>query len=480
MAGRAPDGAPPRRVPEVPSPRIPAGSRSPGVAAPTTAPRQSVLLPAGLGALRSFAPDGAPHWFSGLLAGLQGALLSLLAVAVPALAAYVATSADPSNAEVGWLRSVGVGTSLWLMGHGAPVTVGGATLTIVPLGVTALALFAAYASARRSAHPTASAWLAGTVGHVLVVLLAAVLLGQVEASGSGMLTVLRLVVGAGLVGGVGLGLGTVRFHRIREMTRPWWSRIHPLVRTAVAAGTLVLAALVAVASLVTAGWVVARRAAAGDVIEGLGVDLFGGFLMAVAQLSLAPNLVLWVVSWLSGPGFAVGAGTVFSPTEVTSGPLPALPMLSALPTGLDHADVLRWVPVTVVLVGALAGAWLEARIRGGRALHVLLGCLWGALASGVLGAVAVVAASGAAGPGRLAVVGASPLAVGLHVSVLAGLGMLLAALPLSGAVRAGVARGARAGWARLRGRADVGLGATDDEQMDEKREVRAEAGPPDA
>ncbi|NCT89589.1 hypothetical protein GXB85_01275 [Cellulomonas sp. APG4] len=450
----------PRRTPEVPAPRIPAGSRSPGVRAPSSSARPVARLrDAGSSALRSLTGDGAPHWFSGLLAGLQGALLSLLAVAVPALAAYVATSADPSNAEVGWVRAVAVGASFWLMGHGAPVTVGGATLTIVPLGVTALALFAAYASARRSAHPTPSAWAAGTVGHVLLVVVSAVLLGQVEASAGGALTLLRLVVGGALVGGVGLGLGTVRLRRIRDMTRPWWERIDPHVRTGAVAGTLVLALLVALASVVTAGWVVAHRAAAGDVIEGLGVDLFGGFLMAVAQLALAPNLVLWVLAWLTGPGFAVGAGTTFSPTEVASGPLPALPMLSALPTDLDHPDLLRWVPVTVVLAGALAGMWLEARTRAGRGRHVLLTCVWGGLAAGVLSAVATLAASGAAGPGRLAVVGASPLAVGLHVVALSWLGMLLAALPRSAAVRVAVARTAQGAWARLRGRADVDLTA---------------------
>ena len=52
---------------------------------------------------------GRPRWVAGVLAALQAALLSFLVIVLPAIAAYVATSADPSNDGVGWFRSVGVG-----------------------------------------------------------------------------------------------------------------------------------------------------------------------------------------------------------------------------------------------------------------------------------------------------------------------------------------------------------------------------------
>ena len=62
------------------------------------------------------------------------------------------------------------------------------------------------------------------------------------------------------------------------------------------------AALVAVAAAVTATWALAGRAATGDVLEALGTDAFGGVMLAVAQLALVPNLVLWALSWLTGTG----------------------------------------------------------------------------------------------------------------------------------------------------------------------------------
>ncbi|WP_245612520.1 DUF6350 family protein, partial [Actinotalea ferrariae] len=154
--------------------------------------------------------DGAPAWVSGLLAGLQAAVLSFLVVTTPALAAYVATSADPSNADVGWLRAVAVAGALWLLGHGGMLPAGGVTVTLVPLGIAVLALFSAYASARRSAYPTASAWWAGVVGYLLLVVVVLLGVGSAGPAGAGAGAVLRTLVGAAVLATVGTGLGTAQ------------------------------------------------------------------------------------------------------------------------------------------------------------------------------------------------------------------------------------------------------------------------------
>ncbi|WP_250448517.1 DUF6350 family protein, partial [Actinotalea sp. C106] len=326
----------------------------------------SAALAAPVGPSAATGLDGAPRWVSGALAGFQGALLSLLVVVMPALAAYVVTSADPSNAEIGWPRSVAVGAALWLLGHGGPLTADGATISLVPLGITALALFTAYASARRSAHPAISSWVAATVAHVVAVLTVAALLGAAGPVGSGPAAVLRLVLGSTALAAVGLGAGMLRRGRLRELARPVWTRIPALVRAGATGGLLLSALLVGLAGLVASGWVISGRAAAGDVIEGLGVDTFGGLVLAVGQLAVAPNLVLWVLAWLVGPGFSVGAGTSYAPSEVVSGPLPALPILGALPTPGSGGGLVTWVPVLVVLAGAVAGWWLHRRLEAGR------------------------------------------------------------------------------------------------------------------
>lgn len=406
------------------------------------------------------AIDGAPRWVSGLLAGVQAALLSFLVVVMPALAAYVATSADPANVDVGWPRAAAVGAALWLLGHGAVVHAGGAVVSLVPLGITALALFAGYASARRSAHSTVSAWLAGIGGYVAVVLAGMSLAGESGPLGAGGGSVLRLVTGTVVIAAVGLGAGVVRVRRFREVTRPVWSRLPAVARSGATAGVIATGIVAGLAALLTCAWVISGRAAAGDVVAGLGVDTFGGLLLAVAQLAVAPNLVVWALAWLAGPGFAVGAGTLYSPGEVISGPLPALPLLGALPTADGSGGLIRWAPVAVVLAGMVAGWWLHRRLPVVRAWDSLVASLWAGGTAGALAALATVVAGGSVGPGRLTVVGGPAALVGLSVLGTALLGVLLVAVPTDPLVRRTVAARVRDAGRRARG--DAGLNLSGD------------------
>ncbi|MBC7290795.1 MAG: hypothetical protein H5T83_05605, partial [Actinotalea sp.] len=304
--------------------------------------------------------DGhAPSWVTGLLAGLQAAVLSFLVVTAPALAAYVATSADPANADVGWPRAVVVAGALWLLGHGGMLPAAGVTVTLVPLGLSVLALFSAYASARRSAYPTVSAWWAGVVGYLALVVVVLLVVGDVGPAGAGPAAVVRTLVGAAALATVGTGLGTAQLgRRVRRALR----RLPGFAAAGVGGGVVVGALLLLVGAAVTCWWAFSGRASTGDVVAGLRLDLLAGALLAVAQLAVVPNLVAWATAWVVGPGFAVGEGTLYSPAEVTSAALPALPVLGALPTQHAAGGVLVAVPTLVVLFGA-AGGWYVHRAR---------------------------------------------------------------------------------------------------------------------
>ena len=69
----------------------------------------------------------------------------------------------------------------------------------------------------------------------------------------------------------------------------------------------------------------------------------GAALLLLAQLAYVPNAVVWAISFTLGPGFAFGTGTVIAPTGSALGPLPAFPMLAALPPGV-HPGGLRSRP----------------------------------------------------------------------------------------------------------------------------------------
>ena len=141
----------------------------------------------------------------------------------------------------------------------------------------------------------------------------------------------------------------------------------------------------------------------------------GKLTMALLSLWLVPNGVVFATAYLSGIGFAVGAGATVTLGAAHVGATPALPILAAVPR-----EAASW-PVVVLAFLAAAGAALAAgwRIRrdvgddlGGQVRAAVI--LAGALTVGVIALAAV--AGGAAGPGRLSAFGPSPWQVGLCIA----------------------------------------------------------------
>lgn len=407
--------------------------------APSTRPRRRVVDDAAGPRFFVSDLDGAPRWVGGMLAGLQAALLSLLVVVLPAVAAYVATSSAPATAGVPWTRAVSVASGLWLLAHGVPMTLAPG-VTLVPLGLTALALFGCYASARRSGYATRSALGAGVGAYAGVVLVVGL------ATGVPLLHLGAGLLGAAVLAAVGLGAGLLRrpeAPRLRDVLEPVRARLPEPVAHGIAAGTTALATLVLLAALLATAWVVMGRTAVAEVVHGLDLDPVGGAVLAIAELAYVPTLVLWALAWLAGPGFAVGAGTLFSAGEAQAGALPAVPLLGALPAPDIAGGVLVAMPVVTVLAGA-ATAWvLRRRLVTERALDPLVAGLTAAATAG-LGALLLAAlARGGIGPGRMAGLGPEPVLVGLAVAAGVAAGSLVVLLPGDPHVRALVLRGVR-------------------------------------
>jgi hypothetical protein len=143
---------------------------------------------------------------------------------------------------------------------------------------------------------------------------------------------------------------------------------------------------------------------------------------------VTPNATLFTGSYLLGPGFAVGAHTVVTPTGVVLGPLPMFPLLAALP---DDGPTPGWTVALLAvppLVAAVAvfralgryptARWDEAAVRG--------------VGAGLLCAVGFAAlaalSGGAVGPGRMTDVGPTFFPVLLHGIVTFGIGGLVGSL----------------------------------------------------
>lgn len=389
-----------------------------------------------------------------LLSAFEALLIVGIGIAVP-LSILTIMWAAQFGFQIDWVVFWRAAVLIWLVGHGVNVTIQLAPETASALDVTgvgdpfvvSLALsgfllctaLAGAALGRRLRHePHRVLGELVAVGTVVVLSGLAVLsVAQPSVAPSRWQAVMfpALVLALGLaIGSVGASdPARVRLRRLMaDGPQPWLAAAAAALR----AGLGAVVTVVAVAAIVTT---VALLLSYGQVIalyESVQAGVLGGVALTVAQLALLPTVVLWAAAWLVGPGFAVGAGSSVSPVVNLLGPLPAVPLLGALPA---ESSPLGFLTLLVpVLAGFIAGIAVRPRLIA--ALEGRPTALWaigtGALAAVVAGlAMAFLAflAAGSAGPGRLAVVGPDAVTVGLWMLVETLIGTTLGLL--AGGVR---------------------------------------------
>jgi hypothetical protein len=148
-------------------------------------------------------------------------------------------------------------------------------------------------------------------------------------------------------------------------------------------------------------------------IEAYQTGFTGQAGITLVSLAYGANGAIWAAAYLLGPGFALGADSAVSVTEVTVGPLPTLPLLAGLPNGPMGATgaLLLAVPV---LAAMFAGWLLTQRLRREPEARIpqwplLLGsaAIAGPVAGVVLGLLALIS-GGSLGAGRLSDIGPVP------------------------------------------------------------------------
>ncbi|NOV96357.1 DUF6350 family protein [Isoptericola halotolerans] len=363
---------------------------------------------------------------SGVWAAVQSIGLSYTVVTLLAVVA-VLDAPSASGVDGGLGAGVAVATGLWLLGHGVPLSAAGTTLTIVPLGITALVLFTLHVAAKRSAVPTLPAWVAGTVTYAAATTALAIALDVVggTAAARGAVDV-AVQVGAAAVGGlvvggsgIALGMFSAPDGPLLAGLAPRWNPYLPdTFRLGMRAAVVGVGLLMGLGALLAGVWAVLGRDTAAAVAAGLGAGWLGTVLLGLAQAVLMPNLAVWAAAWLAGPGFAVGQDSTFSPTLTESGPLPAVPLLGYLPGESWSTPVAAWAPALVVACGAVGGwfAWRRLEpslVRPRDLLWVVAGVV---VVAGALTVLLQWAAGGSGGAGVLAVVGADVWVTGASVA----------------------------------------------------------------
>ncbi|MEL4505148.1 DUF6350 family protein [Luteococcus sp. H138] len=377
-------------------------------------------------------------------ASRTGALPWPVLAALAALATVVVGVIPPiALAAVGWIQApdvgawpmIAIGVRGWLLAHGAGMEVRGATLSLVPLGATALILAAgsglagmAADSARAEANIELSQKqrraLAGrvagvfTIAYVVCVLFGSALTDTANQTGRALLG--GLVVG-GLSGLIGAGRA-VDWH-----PTVWWPAWARAIPRAVLAALAVMIATGAVAGMIA---LLQHRARVADLHNLLIPGTGGGIALLILQLSWLPNLVLWCGSWALGAGFSIGSGTLVSPAHNLTGMLPAIPVFGAIgANGPGPKLALLWLLSGVVAGGIAAAVIVRSRPAARLDETSLVGGLSGVLAGLSFWLLAALS-NGNLGETRLVQIGARLVPLAVMAPTLMGVSGLVTGLAL--------------------------------------------------
>lgn len=370
-----------------------------------------------------------------LSSAFAAAVAGWLIVAAPIV---VAAITGPTRSIAGGFE---LATQFWLLAHGAGAVIGGTTITLMPLGLTAVLVLILSGLSGVAAHQALLAQesdeltaevqqrmlarlvLSFTGAYLVAVGVVAFLLTTPTQVAKALLGS-ALLAGVSSLIGVGRALGWVP-------TRSWpaWARRVPM-----AAGAGIVTVLVGATSALAVALYQGRERIT-LLASSLGADPVGGLVLILGQLAYLPNLILWAASWVVGAGFTVGDGSVISPTVTHVGLLPAVPVFGAVPAAATG----QWGTASWLVVGVAAGAvaaWtaVAPRRRARFDETALVGGLAGVVAGVALTLVAGFS-RGNLGIGRLVGVGPRPVELFVMACSLMGISGMAAGLVIGLASR---------------------------------------------
>jgi hypothetical protein len=353
----------------------------------------------------------------GMLGALWAAVIGLGLAALPLLLVWM------SSPQTGltWGESLRISGLLWIAAHGAPVTIAGVTVTLIPWGLVIVpALLLGYAggwAARRSEVDSRASALRLVLSGAGTYAMIAGVLAAVTSRPTTSVPVLAAAGFAFVVAALAMGWGAVRASQLGlpEST----PHLLPVVLRAGAVGAVALIGFGAVAGAVS---LMAHVDDAVTMAQSLAGGLGGGLGLLALGVAYVPVLAVWGTAYIMGAGVVIGPAVTVSPFVAVTAPaqLPPFPLLAALPQG---ASPLAWaLPLTGVVAGVLAGIVIARQARREPRLVRLALAAGAAVVSGVLLALAAYLASGSLGDLRLAYLGPIPATVGILGAVLIVLG----------------------------------------------------------
>jgi len=380
------------------------------------------------------APSGL-DWWQAPAAGALAAAGSWLVLALPALVVWVATA----HTTVGWGDALGIASAGWFLGHGASVAVGELSLSLAPLGLWLLALLLTVRGARRLLDRTERSAPGTTWPRALVrQVVPGFVLGYAAA---GFLAWLLTLAGparpgfAAVLVVLGIPVLALAWALLRRyvageecgVVGEWLDRLPRWLPRAVRPGVHGAAILLGLGAVLVVIMVAARWSTVSGLHAAVNAGLVGGVVLTAAQLLVLPNLAVFALAWLAGPGFQIADGSTITLAGAHPGLMPMIPVLGALPSDGAWSGWLILLLSVPVLAGGVIG-WLACRsLARLSSWRTKLATALAAVVTSAAGLTVLAAlGSGAVGVDRLSAVGTRPLVFGAAL-----LGLLVAGAALS-------------------------------------------------
>jgi Family of unknown function (DUF6350) len=385
-------------------------------------------------------PDGDPRLevagLEGRAAGVVGVVVAAGAAALSGLAVIasvvlVAWAAD-SRSGAPTADALRAAADAWLLAHRGMLSVPDGTIGLTPLGLTvlpAVLLHRAGASLARVlgvADLRAAGWATG--GMAVAYGIVAALVARLAATPAASVGAISAGIGAGLLAVLAGWVGVIRGGDLGSAVRAALPDAAPVVAKAAA---VAVATMVAAGAGLLAAALALHAGRANELTRALDPGLVGGVALLLVGILLVPNAIVWAAAYAVGPGFAVGAGTSVSPFGVALGPVPALPLLAALPQGDSAPPAARLVLVGPLLAGVLAGVLVARGLPAGAGRRAACGAAAGLVAALGLAGLAALSA-GSVGGGYLTSVGPTAWEVGIVAAAEIGVPAALTAAVLPG------------------------------------------------
>lgn len=355
---------------------------------------------------------------AGLLA-LRTAALGLLSVEVVVLILWATEQGSTAGAG----GALHTGVAVWLIAHHSGLTVAGSHLGVTPYGLTLLpAVLLWRGGARASSELDLQGRgpvlrFAGVVAGAYAVLTALLCLLARQTGLSA--DPAEAFVGAGALAFIASGYGSLRAQSWRPSVP---ARVADVVRGALVAGLLVITAASGLALLA----LVTHHGGVTSTGHAVAPSTSGTLGLGLLDVLAVPTVMVDGASALAGPGFAIGAHTSVGLGGVSLGPVPALPVLGALPSSGTYPALVYALVLIPLGAGIIGGLRATRGISGWRELCMRAAALGATTGVGFAALSALV--GGPAGPGRLSVTGPSPWEVGLAVFGEVGGGALMVSL----------------------------------------------------